>query len=509
MKRYLTFLITIMSVTVIAPAAFSDTGEGSGIVTDEESLFGGAGDGEGGAGSSEAGPDEAGEADEAGPDEDAGLEEELFGEASGGDTPFIQEGESTSGIESALLVSDGVELGGRYSFSASSRWEWAEPTALLKDLTDPEIDPADVDFSPTGSAAVDLNATLFFDARPSEDFRVFGKTSITHPFEDDDGARSFDEVFHIEELFSDFSLNDALFFRGGKHTINWGVGYFFSPADLLNITEIDPEDPEADREGPVSLKAQYPFGAHNAYLYGIANRVDEPDEFGVAAKVELVFGSMEFGAGGLYQKDIAPSAMLTVSAPLADVDLFAEAVFRYGSDRTFVTESNAPEAGYELVTYDDELFFNATLGFSFLHTFDEVSSSINLTGQYLFNGEGYDDPSIIKEYLGYAAAAMLVDPDMEIPLTVSDMRQTGKHYTALGGGWNSIFGSDFSFQLLWMHNYSDSSGWFSPSISMAPFDQLTISLKTPYRYGDGGDEYSPAGESVSIHLSANLGSGRY
>ncbi len=494
MKRYLTFLIAIITVTAFAPAAFSDSGEGSGIVTDEESLFGGAGDSGVNTGSSQTGTAEAGSSGET-------------GEAPDGDSSFIQEGTSTSGIESALLVSDGVELGGRYSFSALSTWEWGEPTALLKDLTDPEVDSADVDLSPTGSAAVDLNATLFFDARPSEDFRVFGKTSITHPFDDDGGVRNFDEVFHIDELFSDFSLNDTLFFRGGKHTINWGVGYFFSPADLLNITEIDPEEPEADREGPVSLKVQYPFGAHNAYLYGIANRVDEPDEFGVAAKIELVFGSMEFGVGGLYQKDVAPSAMLTLSAPLADVDLFAEAVFRYGSDRTFVTEASTP--GYELATYDDELFFNATLGFSFLHTFSEVSSSINLTGQYLFNGEGYDDPSIIKEYLGYAMAAMLIDPDMEISLTVSDMRQTGKHYTAVGGGWNSIFGSDFSFQLLWMHNYSDSSGWFSPSISIALFDQLTISLKTPYRYGDGGDEYSPAGESVSIQVGANLGSGRY
>ena len=484
MKRYLTLIITTVAVTAFAPAAFTDSGEGSSIVTDEESLFGETA-------------------------EESSFEDDLFGEASDADMPFIQEGQATAGIESTLLVSDRVELGGRYSFGASSTWEWDEPTALLKDLTDPEIDLADVDSSPTESAAVDLSATLFFDARPSENFRVFGRTTITHPFDDNGGLRSFDEVFHIDELFSDFGWNDTLFFRGGKHTINWGVGYFFSPADLLNVTEIDPENPEVDREGPVSLKIHYPFGAHNAYIYGIAHRVDKPDEFGIAGKVELVFRGMEFGVGGLYQKETAPSAMLTVSAPVGDVDLFAEAVFRHGSDRTFVTKLGVPSTGYELVTYDDGLFLNATVGFSFLYTFDEVASSINVTGQYLLNGEGYDDPSIIKDYLDYIIVAMLLDPGMEVGLTVADMINTGKHYTALAGGWNSMFGSDFSFQVLWMHNYSDASGWLSPSLSVALFDGVTISLKTPYRYGEKRDEYSPNGESLSIQVGANLGSGRY
>ncbi|MCI0481890.1 MAG: hypothetical protein L0213_09930, partial [Candidatus Dadabacteria bacterium] len=158
---------------------------------------------------------------------------------------------------------------------------------------------------------------------------------------------------------------------------------------------------------------------------------------------------------------------------------------------------------------DDRLFFNATLGFSFLYSFDEVASSINVTGQYLFNGEGYDDPSIIKDYIDYMIMAMLFDPDLVLGLSYSDMMNTGKHYTAVAGGWNSMFGSDFSIQLLWMHDYSDASGWLSPSLSVALFDELTISLKTPYRYGDKGDEYSPGGESLSVQLSANLGSGRY
>jgi hypothetical protein len=500
MKRVSVLLLFTLAMLAFTTASFADSGDDSSIIIDEESLFGEAVD-TGDGGSAQPVEEATGE--------DPSFEEDLFGEAGDSDTSFITEGTSTSGIASALLVSEGVELGGRYSLTASSAWEWDDPASLVKDLTDPEIDSADVDTSATDSAAVDLSATLFFDARPSEDFRVFGKTSITHPFDDDGGVRAFNEVFHIDELFSDFTWNDTLFFRGGKHTINWGVGRFFSPADLLNVTEIDPEDPEADREGPVSLKIQFPFSAHNAYLYGIANNVTAPDEFGVAGKVELVLAGMEFGIGGIYQKDIAPSGMLTVSAPIGDVDVFAEAVLRYGSDRTFVTEGDTLMTPYDLVTYDEKLFFNATLGFSFIYTFEEVDSSVNLTGQYLYNGEGYDDRSVLNDYLGYAIFKTLGDPDFDIGLSISDMMNTGMHYSALAGGWNNIFESDFSLQVFWMHNYSDASGWLSPSLSVALFDELSISLKTPYTYGDPGDEYAPAGESLSIQISANLGGGRY
>ena len=58
---------------------------------------------------------------------------------------------------------------------------------------------------------------------------------VSYPFDDQGGTREFDEVFHVSELFSDFQFRDTLFFRAGKQTINWGVGYFFSPADLLYI----------------------------------------------------------------------------------------------------------------------------------------------------------------------------------------------------------------------------------------------------------------------------------
>ena len=515
-RRYLLIGAVGMVLTFcVAIPAFtdSDSDATTSIVTDENALFGAASDdpddaAERGAGT---GGDESGGSD---------LETSLFGGDnesdvdSGGDSGglftggLIEEVNATSAIESNLLSTAGVEIGGRYSFSGSSSWTWTDPAALFENLI-PDFDVVTAEewrglIAPDLEVfSIDFGTTLFFDARPDEDFRVFGKATVSYPFDSEGGAREFDEVISIEELFSDFNWNEALFFRGGKHTINWGVGYFFSPADLLNVTEIDPENPEADREGPLSLKTHFPFDAHNLYLYLIANDALAGDdnlltwnEIGVAVKGEFVLGSTELGIGGLYQKDVAPSAMFTFSAPLWDVDLFGEAVLRYGSDKTFVVESAAD-------SYPDDLFFHATAGFIVLYSFEAFDSSLNLAGQYSYNGEGYDDPDILKN-------PIVVGPLLESgALAVSDLLNSGKHYAAVSAGWNSLFGSDISLQLFWIHNFSDMSGYLSPTVSISFLDAFSLSMQTPIAYGDAGDEYSPTGESFTIRLAVGIGGGSF
>ena len=443
------------------------------IVVDEASLFGESDDGS----------------------EDANLEDSLFGTDGNGGDGLITVTESIQDLDSILLVSDMVEIGGQYHFSGQSTWTWDDPGTLLENLGSPTID----------TAGVDLGATLFFDARPAEELRVFGKATVSYPFGSVDGGGSsdFSEIFSVDELFSDFGWRDLLYFRGGKHTVNWGIGYFFSPADLLNVTEIDPENPEAEREGPLSLKAQLPLDNHNLYLYILASDIDEWRDFGVAGRVELVLGSMELGVGALYQRDVSPSAMLTVSLPLWDIDFFGELVARFGSDRTFVEETVAfPGVGAR--HYDDRFFFHATAGFSFLYMAEEVDSSISLTAQYLFNGEGYRDPSILAgNPVGIAALISAGD------LSYQDLQSTGMHYLAGSAGWSGIAGTNFGVRAFWIHNASDSSGYVSPTISTPLFDQMSLSFGTPIVYGESGDEYSPGGTTVSLQIGLTMGSGRF
>jgi hypothetical protein len=460
--KSMVFAILLALLTSVLPtmgeAATEDT-----IETDEEALFG----------------------------ESTGAEEENTEDSSGG--LLVEELEPPEeDIASILLSSEGVELGGRFGFSASGTWNWDDSSRLFKDF-------AAADRSSLG---VNLGATIFIDGRPTEDTRVFGKMSTSYPFNGAGGTRDFDEVFHVEELFSDFNWREIVFFRGGKQTLNWGVGFFFSPADLLNITEIDPEDPEGELEGPVSLRAHAPVDIHNLYLYLIADDIATPDEIGLAGKAEFLLGPVEIGIGGLYQRDFAPAAMITVSSYLGDMDYFAEAVLRYGSDRSFLQESATAPLGLEVVTRDDSFFPSATAGFLFSRFFESNDSTLTLIAQYFFNGEGYSDPAIISEN---QAAVLALLGSGEIGF--ADLKDTGQHYAAaqMSYAWGSVA----TARAFWMHNYSDASGLFRPALSLDLFDGLAIELGASYNYGEAGGEFSPGGSSIAAEVGLSMGGSRF
>ena len=475
-QRQLIAFCMMILLAINITMVFAEEEQESGISTDEDSLFG-----------------------------DEISEDDMFGEDVDSDGEFIQEISADGPLKSDLLESVGVELGGRYHFAGEATWGWNSPSTFVKDDTSPDSGVAQIISElDTDVASFDLGATVFFDARPDSNFRVFGKASLSYPFDDDGGDRQFDDNFQIDELFSDFNWDDILFFRGGKHTINWGVGYFFSPADLLNLTEIDPADPEAEREGPLSLKAQLPLAAHNFYLYFVANRIETWDQIGIAGKAEFVVGPVELGIGALYQTAVAPSAMLTLSVPVWDIDFFGEAVLRYGSDRTFVEESDTALLGVEAVTYEESFFSHATAGFSFFYTFEADDSSVFAVGQYLYNGEGYKNPQILLDYpVGVGALLELGD------LTYIDLRNSGRHYAAVSAVWRDIFGTDFTLSGFWMHNFSDMSGYVAPSLSLLLFDSLEFFLSVPYYYGQAGEDLSPLGENLSISLGASFGNGSF
>ena len=113
------------------------------------------------------------------------------------------------------------------------------------------------------TAAADLSGSLFLDARPSREFRAFAKIKGDVRLTES----PLDPNIALHELFADFTLADKAFFRLGKQTVNWGVGHFFSPADIINVGRIDPENPEAEREGPVALGLHLPSGRNNFYTY--------------------------------------------------------------------------------------------------------------------------------------------------------------------------------------------------------------------------------------------------
>ncbi len=463
------------------------------------------------------------------------------------------------------LLTDGVEWSGRFIGSADANWTWIDPYS--RGFGEPD----------STSLTPSIGADLRFDVRPERDYRVFGSFRIRggqtggafdpvavspdalggvadaldlEPDELDELIEAFGEGvaagesdfdISVFELFADFPWEDRLFFRFGKHTINWGVGYFFSPADVLNLTSIDPQDPEADLEGPISLRVLYPFGDHSAYLYLVIPDAAEPLDIAVAPKLIFEAGRSELGIGAYYQRDRAPRGIATIRRSVGEVDLFAEGVLAWGSDRTFLRDREEGAAPpYETVRIEERLVPSATAGVRWFDDFDRVGSVL-LAGQYFYNGDGYADIELahadetllqIATLVALQQAGIvptppgqeLVDPD-DPTIALADLAPltTGRHYAAATAGLSEIAGSGFGVSIFGLANLTDLSGLVSPTLSYSFLNRMRVSAGATFTFGAPGTEFgNPAtrfpgedggfpddGPLVTLNLSFSLGAGSF
>ncbi len=529
--------------------------------------------------------------DEAAVDEETESFDSLFED--GDMIEEIDEPAADEAPEEDFLTSEVLDWGGTFSGTFESSWNWEDISAEDLSILEPD----------SSSLTAGAEASLYFDGRPDPDFRVFGKLKIESAEEDttleslaaiaaggditsnlpegwttaeDENGNTViydaggNEVLTVAaeeedtgeeeeepgtgtpqvlditvfELFSDFTWRDAMFIRFGKHTIHWGTGYFWSPADVLNLTDIDTEDPTAELEGPVSMKVHVPFALHNAYLYLIANEGIKPSEVAAAPKVEFVLGGTELSLAGYYQAALSPRAIAMATGSLGDFDLFSEAVLSYGSDRTFVRESmdqsaakEDAEDGLDVVldtfTVDDRLFFSATCGFTWLHSFEEPKlGSMMVVGQYFFNGEGYADSSLLAPayhlFLNPDENGLIIEDEEARPegyedppaLSISDLTNFGRHYAALVFNWNNLFDEAISFSTLAIANLSDLSFIVSPNISFTVFDKIELSVGARITFGPEGGEFTNPEALISgnedtgrgtlaFTLSGNVGGGSF
>lgn len=370
--------------------------------------------------------------------------DDLFGD--GLLVDFVEE-DMTVKPEEALLTQDSLDVGGNYRLTVNAS------RTMIKNL------------DPMNMFNTSLGGQLYLDARPNPDFRIFGKAGLSYDVSGSNGKTDNSFKLDLVELFSDFNYNNQVFFRAGKQNVKWGVGYFFSPADVINIGRIDPMDPTADREGPVALKIHYPQKSNNYYLYTLFDDVTEPDKIALAPKVEFVVGRSEIGLGGFYQKGKAPRLSATVSSSLGSFALFGEAVVSKGLDIPLMGLVN-----------EDEFYFQATGGASYSH--NDPDGRFNLTGasQYYYNGEG----------------------------------STGRHYLATMVGWNKILGSKLSASAIWSGNLSDQSGMVNTTLTLPSISEISPSVGVRFNYGKAGTEFNMLGvRNTTVFLAVTLGSGSF
>ncbi len=385
----------------------------------------------------------------------------------------------------AVLRTEKVRIGGSFAgiTTATATWNdiWSGPSILRV------ADSTDLSFS--------VKAQVYFDARPTEVFRVYGSAKTAWPFGSIEGSTAVPDI-SIFELFSDFTAGDSVFFRFGKSTVKWGVGYFWSPADVINLEGINIFDATAQREGPLNFRVHIPvFGTqHNFYMYGI---VDESNvtfsSTALAARAEFLIGGYELGIGGYYRNDIAERGMLTITGPLGDLDIFAEAMVSRGSAKSFVASINLPPTGI-VITDEDTIrstwYTSASAGFMYSSPKDNLTA----IAQYYYNGEGYSDAD--RDTL-VADAQAAITALSSTPAVAAAYQQalvglllgSGRHYAAMNLSLGKVFHEDVSISILAIANISDLSGIVRPSLSWSALDNFKLSLSATTIFGAETGEY--------------------
>lgn len=464
-------------------------------------------------------------------------EDALFGDEEVVET--VAESAEGTAVKS-LLQSESVRVGGTFTGKAAASWKWNDPWDGSFDLAAPDedkLEPA-------------LSALVFFDGRPTEESRFYGSIKTSWPFSEYKSVLTGAEYvpatafppadasvsttsttltlpnIEVFELFSDFSYGDALYLRFGKQTINWGVGYFYSPANVMNLERIDPTDPEAQLEGPVALRALYAIPGTQANLWAYA--VFDSDEMdlldtALAAKAELVFGGFELGLGGYYKRYDPIRGMVTAVGSVRDIALFGEGTVQLGTDRTWVTEVSSTLPRFVSTTsaddYDGEVYLKGTVGFNYTNS----DAKLTVIGQYLYDGEGYadadreariaearDDEAAIKAILA------LADPDSDVDAVYSAFLKglilsSGRHYGALTLSKSELFVDDLSASVLALANLSDLSAIVKPTLSYAFFDGLSLSASATFALGFDDGEYVVLndGRAMSLSLTLTMGTGSF
>jgi hypothetical protein len=327
---------------------------------------------------------------------------------------------------------------------------------------------------------------------------VRGKFQFLYPFQEmaqvnDEGGQTGlltnedGEILTVSDLkvlefFADFQIANTYFVRVGKFPAKWGAGYFFSPADLLNLGPIDPQDPEADREGPLTARAIYPWDAHALEFNVISQDVEKPEDLIYAAKGSFVVGTVEMELGGLYQFEKAPKMIASVTSPLGLVDVFAELLIQYESDLTFLDPEDLPGG---VKDYDDHWFLTPTAGLSYRNEDWNFFSA----GQYIYDSQ-----------LQYVKLSPIGIPELA--------SEVGAHLAACLLQWTDLWGTDLGFSLFGISGLIEPTGSITPTISWAAWDYFTIETSATWSFGS---ETTPFGQAPDFtwEIMVNLGSGKF
>jgi len=278
----------------------------------------------------------------------------------------------------------------------------------------------------------------------------------------------------LDQLWLKFDAGRRVWFTVGKAPVRWGATRLWNPADIVNATRRDPLAFFDQRTGVPMVKLHVPIESlgWNVYLLGLMDGAETLEGVGGAARVEMVFSTMELGLSATARKDRDVLAGLDLSAGVWDLDLTGEVGL------TALTRSKDLRPG---VLHDD-LHLQAALGLSWGIRYGD-EDTLYLGGEQFFNPDQWTDR---RDYPAAFSASLsgVSDAPLYRPFYL------GRHYTALfvalpaPGSWD-----DAAFTATGMGNWTDMSFIARFDASVTVLTYLTVQTYAQGHFGRRGGEF--------------------
>ncbi len=394
-----------------------------------------------------------------------------------------------------------VTFGGELYTQVGTVWEWGRES-------DSFVNPSDA------YQYFALRSSLEILARPSELFSAYANLSLFVPgwpikedFLENAGISDLLSFLRGSQFYAEVSPLDFLTFRAGKRFLNWGMGYYFSPADFVNPEPIDLMDFDRVREGPLLFSVEAPVSPFRLMMHLILSPEDRPWEIIAVPQAELLFGPIEGRLGGWYRNWTDDAGIsrhelrgsLAVAADIFFFKPFVEASVGYGSDRKYIVPTDQTglwPPGVMVETHPEIVTFSVTAGGSV----EFEALGLRAYGQYLFNSAGYFYVPDFTVLYGTTAEALLAQER----ISEEDLYLASPHYGAAEIAWD-IFETGLTLAVSWIGDLHSFSGVSSASLAYSPVDFLEIEARLPFSYHDYQHQFSDVEDGFSFDLSVTAG----
>lgn len=323
----------------------------------------------------------------------------------------------------------------------------------------------------------------------------------------------------LRELFIDVNANRRAYFRIGKQVLQWGPCYFWNPTDLINVERKSFVDKIGSREGTFGAKMHVPFGTrYNVYAFLDLHSATRADSVALSVKGEYLVGGTEMALSAWGKRGKPAVLGYDISTRALGLDITGEASASYGA---VMPKIAARDSTLYLDTVKNRIVPRVSAGIGRLFDFMGFHDALMVQAEAFYNDAGYRENlfSDSGHYLinGFTQAQPPSPGSTPAPappkvtktqfLMASGLYDANYHspyYAALFIGISRFLLSDLTFSVNGIMNIKQQCGIVSGSIGYTTLANLTVGATVIGYIGPDNTEYTFAGQSAAIRLTADV-----